>query len=238
MSKTRNHGEPYPSICPKCSEPRTRADYYKGRHRECKQCHDMDTREWQRRNRDKLRCDRRKRERVRSEQHREERNAWRTSHPDLHAEIVALRKQIVLARREHAKAMRRGSVLARKRTNSRNWYAQNKDIRATYLREWKRKNQGRCNEYSRRRDARKAGNYTEKDPAVAAFYELVRTAPRMICYICHRPIPKKDRTVDHVSPLALNGPHVASNLACACRSCNCRKKDKPPEAVGLLPLWH
>lgn len=65
--------------------------------------------------------------------------------------------------------------------------------------------------------------------AVAAFYRMVRTAAVLRCHWCGRDIPKgNERTVDHVTPIALGGGHTIDNLVPACRSCNCSKNKRPP----------
>lgn len=43
------------------------------------------------------------------------------------------------------------------------------------------------------------------------------------CWMCGS---SDDLTVDHVKPLAVNGPDMPSNLRPACRSCNSRKRDR------------
>lgn len=43
------------------------------------------------------------------------------------------------------------------------------------------------------------------------------------CYYCRKPTLRRDRTVEHVIPLALGGRHSVANIAMACRDCNIRK---------------
>lgn len=53
------------------------------------------------------------------------------------------------------------------------------------------------------------------------------------CYICGRETPQRllgtqharAPTVDHVIPLSKGGPHLRSNLRCACKRCNNEKAD-------------
>lgn len=44
------------------------------------------------------------------------------------------------------------------------------------------------------------------------------------CRYCRCPVEPKDRTADHLEPLAVGGKHSASNLDMACRSCNSAKQ--------------
>jgi 5-methylcytosine-specific restriction endonuclease McrA len=44
-----------------------------------------------------------------------------------------------------------------------------------------------------------------------------------------------DLTQDHITPLSQGGSHTLANIVPACRSCNCRKKNRPPP-VPVQPL--
>jgi 5-methylcytosine-specific restriction endonuclease McrA len=101
-------------------------------------------------------------------------------------------------------------------------------------RRWKVENRARCRHHDGKREAAKRGSAATNDPAIVAFYEEVRTAPRMKCYLCGRDTKPGERHVDHVVPLNRGGPHVRSNLACACIPCNLSKRDKLPAELGLL----
>lgn len=70
--------------------------------------------------------------------------------------------------------------------------------------------------------------------AVAAFYELSRTAISLPCYWCGKNTRCGHRHVDHVMPLSKGGLHTAGNLAISCAKCNESKKDKLPQEVGAL----
>jgi hypothetical protein len=43
-------------------------------------------------------------------------------------------------------------------------------------------------------------------------------------------------TIDHVVPKSLGGRTVWENVVSACRSCNLRKGNKPPEEAGMRLL--
>lgn len=49
-----------------------------------------------------------------------------------------------------------------------------------------------------------------------------------ICYLCHKPCPRSEATIDHVVPVSPphNGPHTRANVKLADRSCNSRKRDR------------
>lgn len=49
------------------------------------------------------------------------------------------------------------------------------------------------------------------------------------CELCGRKILYKDMTLDHIIPLAMNGPDEVENLQCACELCNKAKASALPE---------
>jgi len=66
---------------------------------------------------------------------------------------------------------------------------------------------------------------------------------RWHCQICGKPTPKKNRgtrypnapELDHRIPISKGGPHLYSNVQCACRRCNGLKSNK--NCDGQLPLF-
>jgi 5-methylcytosine-specific restriction endonuclease McrA len=163
------------------------------------------------------------------------RPTWRESHPDLaaliDAEIEAAR-QWLRARRAAKDRERRQSPGYRQ--YMQDYRLQNLEREREKTRRWKGGNRSRCNHHNAKREAAKRGSGAENDPAIVAFYEEVRTAPRMKCYLCGRQTKPGERHVDHVVPLNRGGPHVRSNLACACIPCNLGKRDKLPSEMGIL----
>jgi 5-methylcytosine-specific restriction endonuclease McrA len=159
---------------------------------------------------------------------------WEARHPELvrliAAEIIAEKKY---RERLNIAAHRQ---LPEIQAKNQEWRKANRERRAVYVATWKKQNRGRCNAHARKRQAAKSGNVTADDQAVAVFYEHVRSAKRIVCYYCQRPVPKGKRHVDHVIPLAKEGPHSTANLCCSCSACNLKKAAKLPDAMGLLPL--
>jgi len=49
------------------------------------------------------------------------------------------------------------------------------------------------------------------------------------CALCGRKILFEDMTLDHIIPLAMNGPDEVGNLQCACELCNKAKASALPE---------
>lgn len=92
-------------------------------------------------------------------------------------------------------------------------------------------------------------DWADRHPDLTRARQLVRRAqkrrvpyehisPRVVferdawtCQLCHRPTPEqlvKTRspwrpTIDHIVPLSKGGPHLYSNVQCACLSCNLKK---------------
>lgn len=47
------------------------------------------------------------------------------------------------------------------------------------------------------------------------------------CHLCRRSVKFSEATMDHIVPLVRGGAHTKANVALACRSCNCAKRDRP-----------
>ena len=97
------------------------------------------------------------------------------------------------------------------------------------------------------RQRRGPGNARRRARKAGVAYEPVNVIEVMDrdgwkCQICGKQTPRARRgtrysnapEIDHRIPLALGGPHVRTNLQCACRQCN-REKGYASE-VGQLPL--
>jgi 5-methylcytosine-specific restriction endonuclease McrA len=57
------------------------------------------------------------------------------------------------------------------------------------------------------------------------------------CFYCGCPVfTSAVRTIDHVVPLSLGGPHHVGNLVPACRKCNLSKHDRYPHQWKSMPI--
>jgi 5-methylcytosine-specific restriction endonuclease McrA len=99
---------------------------------------------------------------------------------------------------------------------------------------WDRTHPAECAAKNAKKRARKRAATIGDPKAIAAVYRRAREAKNVNCYLCGKLIPLGERHVDHVWPLAKNGPHTASNLAIACAKCNLSKSARLPEELGLL----
>lgn len=79
--------------------------------------------------------------------------------------------------------------------------------------------------------ARKAKERGAKHVEVVDPQEIFRR-DKWTCHICGEHVEIGDVSLDHVIPLVLGGAHTAENLACAHRSCNFIKKDRPARPCG------
>lgn len=56
------------------------------------------------------------------------------------------------------------------------------------------------------------------------------------CYLCGKVCDRSEIHIDHIVPISKGGPHIESNLAVTCRTCNIAKRDtltdKRPKALG------
>jgi 5-methylcytosine-specific restriction protein A len=112
------------------------------------------------------------------------------------------------------------------RANHKRWRDKHPEVNRAKASAWAKQHPGRANaNKARHRDAMR----TPPCPKVAAFYEFVRSAPRLRCYWCGKVTAKKRRQVDHIIPLARGGRHERSNLCCSCATCNNRKHAKTRE---------
>jgi 5-methylcytosine-specific restriction endonuclease McrA len=84
-----------------------------------------------------------------------------------------------------------------------------------------RANPEKYREYNARRYARTHGIQSEKVDYLAS---AERDGWR--CYMCGEAIVRADLQIDHVLPLHVGGPHIASNLRATHRWCNLRKGRK------------
>lgn len=118
---------------------------------------------------------------------------------------------------------------------SRNYYAEHREEIAKHAHVYYENHRAQSRTARAEWRARLHGATVAGDrQAIASLYRRARSALHIRCYLCGHLIPKGRRHLDHIVPLSKGGAHVASNLACACRSCNARKGAKLPEEVGVL----
>jgi len=119
------------------------------------------------------------------------------------------------------------SIRQRKNT----WVAANRDkVHASYKR-WAMKNLKQLAAKASSRRARIA--QSPLNDLTAAQWQEIKTAYQFRCVYCH--LKTVALTQDHIIPISKGGPHMASNIVPACRSCNSRKSNGVP-LVPVQPL--
>lgn len=89
---------------------------------------------------------------------------------------------------------------------------------------WAQANPDKVRANSAKRRARLA-NAPLNNFTMAEWRSLCK-ATGYLCAYCDTKFPFKDLEQDHITPLSKGGSHTLSNIVPACKSCNCRKKDK------------
>jgi 5-methylcytosine-specific restriction endonuclease McrA len=72
-------------------------------------------------------------------------------------------------------------------------------------------------------------------PAIAFTKKNILKRDAYTCQYCGRNGGER-MTIDHVVPKSLGGRTVWENLVSACRTCNLKKSNNPPESIGMRLL--
>lgn len=119
------------------------------------------------------------------------------------------------------------------RESSRNWYHNNLERGRESRRQWAENNPDRKRVHSQNRLARKRASGGSISPDIV---EKLMVLQRGKCACCGKKLTEFH--LDHIVPLALNGPHEDSNMQLLLPKCNMRKGAKPPEeyarSIGKL----
>jgi hypothetical protein len=143
-----------------------------------------------------------------------------------HAYYVAHRDEIIARSSQWQKDNPRLRYAA-----TRRWEAKNPDKVAAKQARWVAKNLPKCALKTRKR--RELVRAVEATDSVSStvLAQLISSCARMKCGICGKNMPKADRTIDHVIPLAKGGTGHIGNLQVVHLSCNCRKHCKTPDQL-------
>jgi|SRR6185312_14934120 len=87
---------------------------------------------------------------------------------------------------------------------------------------WKKANKSAVNSYTckRRTKLRESGSWTQAE------WEAIKRAADFRCLMCLQREPEIELTADHIIPVSLGGPNIASNIQPLCLSCNSKKHQK------------
>lgn len=216
--------------CPRCRRTLPLADFNRchsapdGHQRQCRECgreyraahrerRSAVSKAWREAHRKEIRAYGKARREAHPEKGPAATRAWQIAHPK---ECRAYAKAYYAAHRQEKKA----------------YYAAHRDECNANAKAWRkahpeqRRDIHHVNTAKRRARLRGATIGDAKD--LRSAYNLIRTAPRLLCYWCGKVVATKDRHVDHIIPIAKGGAHAAWNLCCACAGCNLKKHARLP----------
>jgi 5-methylcytosine-specific restriction endonuclease McrA len=133
-------------------------------------------------------------------------------------------REISNLRKKNYYQRHRGHLLAKQRE----WYEVNRP--AVLAKRKLTQTEDNAVQWHRRRALLKAGSVGTDTKATAARIREIKRAEILPCHWCGRETTRAARHVDHMMPLSRGGKHAAENLCCACPTCNCSKKDTPPDS--------
>lgn len=169
-------------------------------------------------------------------QYPERRKAARDQYARLHHDRQRARyKRYHQANSAMIRAKKAAYIATRKdviRQQRATYYAIHRRKELAMNQRYKKANPDKMRELGERRRSRKAN---------AAISDFTPTQWRHMqehykhrCVYCGKYLPGK-LTQDHITPLSKGGNHTASNIVPACKSCNCKKRDKAP-LVAVQPI--
>lgn len=103
------------------------------------------------------------------------------------------------------------------------WFIKNRETIYDRQAKWRAANGDKWRLYGhKRRMKKRVGSVTTERPA-----QLMKLQ-REKCAICKVSLRESGYHIDHIIPLALDGPHQDDNIQLLCPTCNVRKSDKDP----------
>ena len=177
--------------------------------------------------------------RAHREQSAEAVRDWQSHNPE---KVKEYKRKSALANREkrNTKAKECYAVFPehreRLRANSDKWRRANLEQVRDAHRRRRHADPDRYMSYVHRRRARKisnGGSYTAEDVARQIAGQTDKRGD-VRCWICGKPMPENDRTIDHFIPLFLGGTNDPGNIRIAHGCCNSKKGRKHPHEMGRL----
>lgn len=189
----------------------------------CKQCQAEYKRNWAAKNASKAKASKERWARENPEKRKETADRYYRENKEriaaYHAQRYVENKEEILARSRAWKEANPEKCRAMSRKN----HLLHKNRNRQKLNKWRASNPEKFRAQWMLRRARK----TAAGPKYATASEIRERMQIGECVYCGT---TSGLTVDHVVPLARGGLHIKSNLAPACRGCNCSKQDKPVES--------
>jgi 5-methylcytosine-specific restriction endonuclease McrA len=154
---------------------------------------------------------------------------WCEQHPE---QVKATKRRYQEINGEELRAKSRAGYQKNKQSylaRAKVFAAMHPDRRAEYAKRYYSKNPERYRAYAHARRAKQRGLKAGDRKEYAAWIKAMRSARDAECFWCGRVVPRHEREIDHIVPIALDGPDVVENLCCSCRRCNRRKGKRSPE---------
>lgn len=89
-----------------------------------------------------------------------------------------------------------------------------------------------CNSAAHSQTRKASARIGARQERIDRAYIVARDRGR--CHICKKRCRRSELTIDHLIPLSRGGTHTPENLAVACLSCNCAKRDRAANEQLLL----
>ncbi len=180
--------------------------------------------------------------------------------PDYNKEVNTLRcRRWREANREKRRVYMREYVRKWKKANrdkcnryKRNWQAVNGEREKEVARKWREANKERVLIGNRKRNRKYAARHPEigrmkqqrrrvrernakpcDKVSANLLCQLISSASRLKCGICGKNMPKNDRSIDHIVPLAKGGSGEIWNLRIVHIVCNARKQAQMPDELNF-----
>jgi 5-methylcytosine-specific restriction endonuclease McrA len=145
-------------------------------------------------------------------ENREKRNEQRRAHYRRNAQAILERQ-----RRWRKENPEKAEILYRKNVLKAQRWRKNNPVMARTL--WHRR--------------RERVRTTLDKSAINILSQLISSAARLKCGICEKNMPKNDRTIDHIIPLAKGGTGDVWNLRIVHLRCNIQKAAKMPDELNF-----
>lgn len=114
---------------------------------------------------------------------------------------------------------------------TKKWAKANPEAVAAKFKRWYEKNKPANATRSRKRRERLRNVESTDAASSTVLAQIISSCARMKCSLCGKNMPKSDRTIDHVIPIAKGGTGHIANLQVVHLRCNCSKRSKTPDQI-------
>lgn len=111
---------------------------------------------------------------------------------------------------------------AKNKESVRAWKAAWRERNRDYHGQWESQNRNRVRAHKRKSEAKRRAKKRSL-PAEDVCPQEIFVRDKGVCGLCGTPVDPSDWHLDHIVPLALNGPHTSDNVQVTHPSCNLSK---------------